>query len=181
MTSSVSRSWAVALAFVVAAAGCGDDEHAPASLSLPTPQALTTCATSDVALQSRLWVSGFNESFALDVDLIGGTTSGTVRVPPGIARRFTIDWFIDADGRTVLLAQASRELDLSKTTDDAVELTFADDDLTTTTCRAIDDGTTNGSTTVDVDGDARPVCDLDDDGTPNVDEVCAGLDPLGGP
>jgi hypothetical protein len=179
MRARVCASGVCALLFAVVGA-CGEASSSTSSLSWPTPQALSTCANADVALQARLWVSGFAEPFALDVDLIAGTTSGDVRVPPGISRRFTIDWFVERGGDTVLLAQASRDLDLSTTTDAAVTLTFGEGDVATTNCRAITDGTTSGSTTVDIDGSARPPCDLDDDGTANLDEVCAGVDPFGG-
>jgi hypothetical protein len=169
--------WPLAACLLIAI-GCGDTATPPSTMALRTPQALTSCDGAPSALQARLWVSGFTEPFALDVDLIAGTTSGTVRVPPGIARRFTVDWFVELDGRVVLLAQATDDLDLGATTDDAVTLTFTEDDVTTNACRAIEDGTTSGSATVDVGGVARPACDLDDDGEPNLDEVCAGRDPL---
>lgn len=178
--TAFERAFALLLP-VVASAACGDAPAAPSTLSLPTPQALSTCDGADAALQARLWVSGFVEPFSLDVDLIAGTTSGDVRVPPGISRRFTIDWFIERDGGTVLLAQASRDYDLSETTAAAVTLTFDEGDVSTTNCRAIVDGTKNGTSTVDDGGVARPACDLDDDGAPNLDEVCAGGDPRGGP
>jgi hypothetical protein len=171
----------VALALAGVGGACVAPAEGPAStLSLPTPQALSGCRGADEPLQARLWVSGFAEPFALDVNEADGTTSGDVRVAPGITRRFTIDWFIERAPDTILLAQATRDLDLSRPADAAVTLTFDDRDVVTSNCRALSDGTLAGASTVTVRGFPRPPCDLDDDGQPNLDEVCDGGDPFGG-
>jgi hypothetical protein len=146
----------------------------------PTPQALRGCDAASAPLQARLWVSGFAEPFALDVDEEAGTTAGVVRVPPGIVRRFTVDWFVEDGDRVVLLAQATDELDLTDPHAETATLTLADDDVVTADCRDMGDGSLRGGATIEVDGEPRPVCDLDDDGDSNLAEVCAGGDPLGG-
>jgi hypothetical protein len=163
--------------------GCGV-EPAPASLSLSVPQALTGCDGLATPLQARLWVSGFTEPFALTVNDETGAATGAVRVPPGVVRRFTVDWFAEhretIRGTIVVLAQVSDDLDLSEASTDTATVAFAADAVTTTDCRDMADGSVTGSATIDIDGTGRPVCDLDGDGVSNLVEVCAGDDPLEG-
>jgi hypothetical protein len=175
------RNTAMLSALLLGPGGCGDASNPPSTTSMSTPQALRGCDGVAEALQARLWVSGFADPFALDVDEQAGTTSGEVRVPPGIVRRFTFDWFIEREGRVILLAQARDELDLSSPSSETATLTMADEDLSTTSCDDMSADSFNGAATIDVDGTDRPVCDLDDDGASNLAEVCAGDDPLVGP
>ena len=137
------------------------------------PQALTACAQKPANLQARLWISGSDAPCFLDVDVDAGTTSGACETAPGIKRRFTLDWFIDVAGRDVVLAQAQTEVDLEGATED-VALDFKDDDVSAVACFDMSVDSFDGADSVDVEGRAVPVCDLDDDGVSNVDEVCAG-------
>lgn len=145
----------------------------PATLTLPLPQALVACAAVPDDLQARLWISGTSDPCFLDVDVAAGTTSGACPIAPGIERRVTLDWFVDVAGRAIVLAQAQGEVDLEGATTD-VTFTVADDDIVTTGCKDMSKDSFAGSDTVDVDGADVPVCDLDNDGVVNVDEVCAG-------
>lgn len=157
---------------------CGTDDVVTAGVPA-LPQQLVDCATpptSDV-LQARLWVSGLAAPCPLVVDDTG--VSGTCTIPPGIARTLSIDWFIDVGGTTIVLAQADRVVDFTSTTDAETALAFAADDYRTSDCRDFSTARPDGVDTVVVDGTARPVCDLDDDGTDNLSQLCAGRDPLG--
>jgi hypothetical protein len=167
-------SRAAVLALAVAGLGaCSPSPSSPSTLTLPLPQALVACAAVPDDLQARLWISGTSDPCFLDVDVAAGTTSGACPIAPGIERRVTLDWFIDVAGRAIVLAQAQGEVDLAGATDD-VTFTVADDDIVTAGCKDMSQDSFAGSDDVDVDGAAVPVCDLDDDGVSNVDEVCAG-------
>jgi hypothetical protein len=161
---------------LVLAQACGP---APvgAGLVVATPQGLVDCASPPGGdLQARLWVSGHSAPCALEID--GDTATGDCVVTPGLERRVTIDWFIDRGGVVILLAQASRDVDLTRATAD-VDLSFSDNDYVTTGCLDMSVDSFAGSPTVEVFNVQQPVCDLDDDGESNVVEVCAGTDPLG--
>jgi hypothetical protein len=182
MTRALRRLVPVVLGVLAGSAGsaCGADvapQVAP-PMALRTPQALTECATPPADLQARLWISGYADPCFLDV--VGDVTSGDCPVAPGITRRFTLDWFIDAGGRTVVLAQATRELDLTGATEASTVLAFTDGDVKTSPCLDMSEDSFAGRDTVLLDGAARPVCDLDVDGIANLDEVCGGQDPFGG-
>lgn len=169
----------VAVCALVLLAGCGDDDSV--SLGMPAlPQQLVACASppADDVLQARLWVSGSQAPCPLVVDETGVT--GTCTVAPGIARTLSIDWFIDVGGTTIVLAQADRVVDLTSTTEAEQALAFAADDYRTTACRDYTTARPDGADTVVVDGTARPVCDLDNDGVDNLTQLCGGRDPLGG-
>lgn len=157
---------------------CGSDDVV-SGRTPALPQQLVDCANppaSDV-LQARLWVSGLAAPCPLVVDDSG--VSGSCTIPPGIARTLSIDWFIDVGGTTIVLAQANRVVDFTSTTEAETALAFAADDYTTSDCRDFSTARPEGADTVVVDGSARPVCDLDDDGTDNLSQLCAGRDPLG--
>ena len=164
-------------------AACGDDGDAGeaggvAAVQLPTPQALLACenAPDDDALQARLWISG--DAGPCFLDVTAAETTGRCTVRPGIERVFTVDWFTDVGGTEVILAQAQKTIDLAGATDD-VALVIADDDIDDVACLDMRFNQVEGSATVDFNGAARPVCDLDDDGESNLFEVCAGGDPTG--
>jgi hypothetical protein len=165
-------------ALLMLSGACGTDDVVTAALPA-LPQQLVDCAAppaSDV-LQARLWVSGLDEPCPLVVDDTG--VSGTCTIPPGIARTLSIDWFVDVGGTTIVLAQADRVVDFTSTTEAETALAFAADDYRTSACRDFSTARPTGADTVVVDGSARPVCDLDDDGTDNLSQLCAGRDPLG--
>ena len=174
-----SRCALRAVGALLALAACGPSSS-PATLRFENPQALTDCAAPPQDLQARLWISGTRDPCFLDVDVAAGTTSGACETAPGVKRRFTLDWFVDEGGREVVLAQARKELDLTQQEDAAVTLAIGADDVVTDGCRDMSVDSFDGTDTVDVDGRAVPVCDLDDDGVANVAEVCAGADPFGG-
>jgi hypothetical protein len=170
----------VVVALLSSLASCAPSS-APSTVAFANPRALTDCANVPADLQARLWISGSDEPCFLDVDVDAGTTSGDCTTAPGIERRFTVDWFVDVGGREVLLAQAQKDLDLSRQAERDVTLAGADDDVVTDGCQDMSVDSFEGSDTVDVDGEDVPVCDLDGDGSANIVEVCAGDDPLGGP
>lgn len=166
----------VAVTATLLAAACG---KAPvgAGLMVARPQALVDCASPPGdTLQARLWVSGHGAPCALSVD--GDTATGDCVVTPGLERRVTIDWFIDQGGVVILLAQASRVVDLTRATAD-VGLSFTDTDYVSADCLDMSEDSFAGSPTIEVFNGQRRVCDLDDDGATNVVEICAGTDPLG--
>jgi len=169
-----------ALLAAVVLSGCADDP-APTTMSVAVPQALVDCAQppADTDLRARLWVSGTDAPCPLTI--LASGVSGDCVVVPGIERIFTLDWFVVVDGVDVVLAQARKSLDLGGEVEANVALVFADDDYVVAGCRDMSVDSLDGAGSVDVDGVARPVCDLDDDGTANLDEVCAGGDPLGRP
>jgi hypothetical protein len=159
------------------AASCGADDVTAGSPALP--QGLVDCAAppaSDV-LQARLWVSGLDAPCPLVVDDSG--VSGSCTIPPGIARTLSIDWFVDVGGTTIVLAQADRIVDFTSATEAEQALAFAANDYRTTDCRDLSTARPTGAETMLIDGTARPVCDLDDDGVDNLSQLCAGRDPLG--
>ncbi len=149
-------------------------------MSFQTPRALTACAAPPANLQARLWISGTGVPCPLDVDVDAGTTSGSCETAPGIERRFTLDWFIDEGGREIVLAQAQQDVDLGAQADAAITLSVKDEDIVVDGCLDMSKDAFTGSDTVDVDGEAVPVCDLDGDGSANIVEVCDGSDPFGG-
>ncbi len=147
------------------------------SLTVATPQALIDCATPPGdALQARLWVSGHAAPCALELD--GATATGDCVVTPGIERRVTIDWFIDRGGVVIVLAQAAKDVDLTRPETD-VAIAFVDSDYIIEGCLDMSVDSFAGSPTVEVFNTPQPVCDLDGDAENNVVEICAGRDPLG--
>lgn len=170
--------WAMASSMVTLTA-CGNESSVQPRVLVVRPQALVSCAEppDPGSLQARLWISGLDAPCFLTVE--DGSGSGACDVVPGVKRVFTLDWFVDRGGRDVVLAQASRTVDLTGATEATVDLTFVDDDYVVDACLDMAVDSLAGSPTVDVNGVERPVCDLDDDGDSNVVEVCRGDDPLG--
>lgn len=83
---------------------------------------------------------------------------GSCWVPVGSVETFTLTYYLKLeDGGELLLAQASRQLNLRAPEQDSVTLRFAYEDL-------------------NIDG-----LDDDADGVSNLDEVCAGTDPFVAP
>jgi hypothetical protein len=163
----------------VAGGACVSSLDARSDVSLATPQALTTCAHAPAPLLARMWVSGSHKPCALVVDATAGATTGTCDVTPGAKRTLTVEWFttLSHGGATldVVLAQATHTLDLTRATTDTATVTVGAADVVTTGCVDAQNG---GATSVRVDGVLVPVCDLDDDGASNLDEVCAQTDPF---
>ena len=175
------RQWAKASLLVMSlfVSACADDV-APTTLQIALPLALVDCAQPPAAgeLKARLWTSGFNAPCPLQINDDG--VSGDCVVTAGIERIFTLDWFVvDAVGTTVVLAQARRTVDLAGATEATLKLEFTDADYVVDDCLDMSSDSFAGSATLEIDGTARPVCDLDDDGSTNVVEICAGRDPLG--
>ena len=164
---------------MVTLTACGSESSVQPRVLVLRPQALVSCAQPPEpgSLQARLWISGSDAPCFLTVD--EASSSGACDVVPGVKRVFTLDWFVDRGGRDVVLAQASRTVDLTGATEATVDLTFVDDDYSSDGCLDMAVDSLAGSPTVDVNGIERPVCDLDDDGDSNVVEVCRGDDPLG--
>ncbi|MCP4502533.1 MAG: hypothetical protein GY822_21490 [Deltaproteobacteria bacterium] len=165
---------------------CGveaDSALTPVSMSLPQAL-LTNCAFPPADLAAELWVSGVNESCALDVDVTGGSVSGVCTIPAGRDRTLTLDYFVVREGIRVLLAQVRERIALANA---EAEMTWdiSKDDVNPLECLDITDDQLNGSDIQVIGGSARPVCDLDDScqGTPatdcsNLGEICAGENPL---
>lgn len=169
--------------FVLLLASCGavDEGSADVRFVIGTPQALVACAAPPAVddVFARLWISGSAEPCPLQVDDDG--VSGTCPVVAGIERTFTLDWFmVDGSGVEVVLAQARTSLDLDGTTDADAIVAFDGADYVVSDCLDLRAGNgRDGAVTIVVDGSARPVCDLDDDGVANLEQLCAGRDPLG--
>jgi hypothetical protein len=164
------------LALMLFAASCADETPVSA-VSMPAPRALTRCNQVPANLRAELWTSGVDEPCALEVDLVAGTTTGTCdAVPTGTTRVFTVDWFVLDAGVRVVLAQASQSIDL-RNAQEATALRITDDDIITTDCvdATVDNAAGLRPANVVINGTARPVCDLDDDGTANILEVCSGI------
>jgi hypothetical protein len=161
-----------ALALLLVTTACDAPGPAPSTVSFPTPRALTACDAPPDDLQARLWISGHSAPCFLEI--VEGAARGDCEVTPGISRRFTLDWFVDEGGRTTILAQASREIDLSRAAEDTVSLSFSESDIKTSPCLDMSNDSFSGADTVLVDGVPQPVCDLDGDGIANLDELCAG-------
>jgi hypothetical protein len=167
-------------------AGCGA-EHDPAltPLTLAFPQALLTdCASPPSDLAAELWVSGVNESCALDVDVTTQSVTGVCTIPAGRDRTVTLDYFVERQGIRVLLAQARERLSLANA-EAEMDWTVSEDDIDPLNCLDVTEDQLNGSDIQVIGGNARPVCDLDDScqGTPatdcsNLGEICAGQNPL---
>jgi hypothetical protein len=158
------------LAFLLSVVSCSAPE---AQLVVSTPQALLDCAELP-ALRAELMVSGVAEPCTLEVDLGAGTTSGDCDIPTGLTRTIVIDWLVDVDNVRVVVAQVRKELDVT-TAGAETTLVFVDDDIITQQCTD-----RNGGQTQVVGNASFPICDLDDDGTSNVVEVCGGLSPFRG-
>ena len=181
------RRGAVLVALAALSVACAV-EPAPeaAPLVAALPDALTVDCAQRPDLQARLWVSGYDEPCALDVDLDENTTTGACDATAGATRRFTLDWYVEravpAGDVVVVLAQAQKDVAVSG---GQASLSFATGDVRVTACEDMAVDSYEGATTVDVDGVARPVCDLDGScgadeaaACANVGEVCAGEDPL---
>lgn len=176
-----------ALLLVAAGVACAGTEAT--TVSLENPRALTVaCASPPADITARLWVSGYQEPFALTFDAAAGTTSGTADIAPGVVRKLTIDWYLPlgrADGIDLVLAQAQADLPLVDNVQATAAFTIPAESIMDTSCLDMRKDTFAGAPTVLLDGAAVPVCDLDDScasGDPvacsNLVESCSGSDPL---
>ncbi len=161
----------------------------PSVIVLENPQALSVeCAAPPADLAARLWVSGYDEAFALAYDAASNTTSGSADIAPGVVRKLTIDWYRPLgreDGVELVLAQAQGELPLVDGATPAAEFAIGTDSINDTSCLDMRFDAFDGAGTVDLDGATVPLCDLDDScsgGDPatctNLIETCSGGDPL---
>lgn len=179
------------LALVVCATlGCGGEDapevRAPVSLPFALPIA---CASPPDDLAAVAWVSGSRAPTPLAVDVDAGSTSGSLRVTTGAERRIVIDWFVERAGTRVLLAQATKTLDLARPEAETLVLEVSPSEVNVTTCSDVrDDLARVGSPTTSFAGEERPACDLDascgasaDASCANLGELCAGTDPLSEP
>jgi hypothetical protein len=169
-----------------ALAACAPATDTP-DVDVPTPTALaaTACAFPAAKLKARLWVSGTSTPCALEVDA-SGATSGSCQATPGRVRTVTLDWFEHDDARNfdVVLAQAQKKVDLTSPKSASEPFTVAASDVHSDKCLDMTADQVNGRQTIDVNGSAEPVCDLDGSCAKggalctNLDEVCNGGDPL---
>lgn len=181
----MSRAAVGALAWFLAA--CAAPE--PTVVALQNPQALTVdCDNVPEGLSARLWVSGYDDPFALSFDASAGTTSGTVDIAPGVVRKLTIDWYVPlgrADGVDLVLAQAQGDLALVDDVQATAELALGPEAIIDSGCKDMRGDSFAGTPTLQLEDQDVPVCDLDDScagGDPaactNLVEVCRGSDPL---
>lgn len=179
----------IGLALVVTgafASACGPAPANVSAVAFPLPSALVVgCANPPSDLEAELWVSGFDESCPLDVDVAAGTTEGNCTVTTGRERTLTVDWFVIRDDTRVLLAQARDTVDLTNVTEDTVAFAIADGDVEVLECLDVREDQKDGKETQTFGGQERPVCDLDDDcggaldvDCSNIGEICANADPL---
>jgi hypothetical protein len=151
------------------------------TLVLSNPQALVECENIPDDLNARMWISGQSAPCALAVNVDDNTTSGSCDIVPGLVRRLTIDWFVPLDrddGLDLVVAQTQGEIDLQRSDAADKTFTFEDADINTADCKDMRKDQFNGADTVAFGGADVPLCDLDASGAANVDEVCAGSDPL---
>lgn len=178
--------FAVGLVVTGAVAACGPANADVAAVAFPMPSALVVgCANPPADLEAELWISGFDDSCPLTVDVDEGTTVGECVVTTGRERTLTVDWYVIRENTRVLLAQARDTVDLTSVTEETVAFDIADGDIEVLECLDVRDDKLDGVDTQTFDGEARPVCDLDNDcggtfdvGCSNVGEICAGADPL---
>lgn len=181
----MKRRAALALCGLLAAC----DAAEPATVAFANPQALQVdCPSAPGNLSARLWVSGYDEPFPLELDLGAGTTTGSVDIAPGVVRKLTLDWFVPlgrSDEVDLVLAQAQGELSLIDNVQSTAELSLTEDAIVDTGCKDMRQDSFAGSATLRLDGSDVPVCDLDNScagGDPatctNLLETCAGSDPL---
>jgi hypothetical protein len=161
--------------------------EAPVSVAFPLP---VDCATVPTGVEAVLWISGSSAPETLDVDPATLAASGNVTFTTGTERTIVLDWFTRGTGPDgevrVLLAQATRTLDLTDPVNAPPDGSFAAEDIEVASCVDVRDDTTRaGSPTVVFGGQDRPVCDLDDScggslgpDCSNLGELCAGTDPL---
>ena len=186
-----SRQRLAASLAALVVAGCGAPERAHADLVFSTPRALTVdCANPPADLAAELYVSGSRDPCPLEVDVAAGTTSGTCETTPGLVRTVVLVWFVTrpsplGTATRVVLAEAIDQVDLREEPEDDVTVSFTDDDIVVRGCRDRTDDVIDGSLTQTVDGNAREVCDLDDDcandtdaACSNLADLCAGGDPI---
>ena len=155
-----------------------------ATVSFATPRALLECAAPPEDLAARMWISGSKVPCDLEVDVEGGTTTGSCDTRPGLVRTLTLDWFAPRGGLDLVLAQARGELDLTQGEEAEVGFSVADEDVVTTGCVDATFDQVDGAPTIEVSGVDVPVCDVDDscagaDGAcTNLGELCAETDPF---
>ena len=184
------QKWPRAILFatfgvVLSSGGCGAEAE-PTAITFANPQALVVgCANPPQDLEAEMWISGFQESCPLDVDVNAGTTTGDCVVTTGRSRTLTVDWFVTRGQTRVLLAQVQRTFDLTAVTEASLDSTISDADVEVLECRLMVNDQRDGEPTQSFNGVDAAVCDLDGDcggvldvGCANIGELCAGADPL---
>lgn len=179
----------IALVFM---AGCTTqddaDVHATTRFSTSVPERVLCQRDGGVrcnVLRAELYISGYRNPDAgtcfMRVDENTCEVSGTCHAISPRERTLTLDYLVRTNGQRVLLAQAVKTVDLRES--QTVEFT-ENDFVTTARCQympACDNSAESCSLRQPLGdgGPSVPVCDLDEDGRSNLDEMCAGTDPQG--
>lgn len=178
---------------VVAALGCAPQEEraevqGSTRFSTSVPERVICRRDGGVRcdrLRAELFISGYLDPDAgactLIVDPESCTVSGTCTAISPTTRTLTLDYFQREGSTRLLLAQARKDVNLRESS----SVAFTEGDFVRPDeCEhmpSCDNSLEGCPLTQPVPTDAgvrqRPVCDLDDDGRSNLDEVCAGTDP----
>jgi len=188
-TSPRTVASGIAVLALIAAVGCASaDLDATVQVSLRLP-ARVVCAAPPSDIKAQLFVSGMAHRYC---DLVVGSDNSVTGECPNITARLdrvaTLDYFImdpaahpapwgASNPYRLLLAQATKTLALSKPTSDEIEVAFTDADFVAVDqCRDApntSEDTGVGPLTVDDFASGASPCDVDKDGTSNVEEKCA--------
>lgn len=179
-----SRSALAALA-LAGALGCAAEEpEGRVQLSLTLPERVA-CAAPPGNILAEAWVSGMNESYDLQVSSTGEVTGTLEGITARIDRRITLDYFImdpSAPGGVptpyrLLLAEAYKEVQLTEPDQQQIEVVFTDSDFVNPDdCLDMtnyNEETGVSANTVDDFVEGASPCDVDDDGSSNLEELCA--------
>lgn len=173
----------------------------PVALAMPEKVA---CAALDAGagslrcrdIKAAMFVSGYMQPGSGGCELtVNPSTCEVSGECPAVApaqRRFAMDYYTVLDGGPrgrirMVLAQAFKDVDLRNAGSEGVDITFTEADLVNRTgCEDLmgcDNTNSNCAAVQDLaqgDGGVRrvPVCDLDGDGSGNLEERCDSADPL---
>jgi len=179
-------------ALVLVLSACAPESGAPVTgtttFSTSVPAAILCQRDGGVRcdrMRAELYVSGYLQAdgggCALTVNEDTCEVSGTCPSITPRRRQLTLDYFVKVEDVRVLLAQATKDVDLTS----SAQVTFTEADLVPTAACQLMPGCDNSARTCpgfqvvwEDGGVAQPVCDLDADAYSNLDELCGGTDPL---
>jgi hypothetical protein len=107
------RGWLALLALGACAelpTGASRGPHAPPATGAAVRLSATVAGTAVTALSVTVTAADVPVPVVVNLDVAGGTAAGTVRVPPGPARTFTVRAF---DARGVLTHEGARTVDVA--------------------------------------------------------------------
>lgn len=185
-------SGALALA---AACGLGCFDVPPGEITIAVSAAMpfeASCQPLLGEVRAEAWVSGMNASYELEVDTDLVASGDMEGITSRIDRDITVDFYAEESlvsppvgvesPYRLLLAQAVKFVELADPEAERIELSFAAQDFITEGA-CLDQANYNEeagepATTVDHFAAGASPCDLDDDGSSNIDELCADADPF---